>query len=122
MQPIVSPWIFYVMNVLNNLNHVTHFLMFFLAIVLGISAFVLFVSAVDEDAKTVWKKIYPYIKICFIAFIASGFLSIFIPSKETMLQMLVASYVTPDNIQVVQENTVQFVQEISQAIVDAVNK
>ena len=40
---------------------------------------------------------------------------ILIPTKEDMLAMLALSYVTPDNIQLVQDNIVDFITKIVDA-------
>lgn len=124
MEPVVSPWIFYTMNVLLNLKSLVDIILFSFALVLGSALFVLLIDdgTLTGDREKIWKVIQPYFKICFIIFVVCGLLWVFIPSKETMLQMLVASMVTPDNIHAVQENTVQFVQAIAQAVEDIVNK
>ena len=39
-----------------------------------------------------------------------------IPNKETMITMIAASYITPDNIQMTQGNIVEFIKQISEAV------
>lgn len=44
---------------------------------------------------------------------------VLIPSKDTMYQMLIAAYATPDNIQYLEKNVVQFVMDTAEALAKA---
>lgn len=117
MEPIVSPWLFYIINVLDSLEGLC-----------SITAIISFViacgylieysekSKVIEEGKAesevqltkITAKV-KYCKKCFKGwtcfFILSVLLVVAIPTKETMYKMLVASFVTSDNISLVVEKT-----------------
>jgi hypothetical protein len=52
----------------------------------------------------------------FLVGCVSAVFVIFIPSKDTLLAMLAMQYITPDNIQMVQGNIVEFIKQISEAV------
>lgn len=52
----------------------------------------------DED-----KKIKKYIYICGFVWLISFIIYVFVPTKDAMYKMLIASYVTTDNIQLVND-------------------
>lgn len=104
MEPIISPWIIYVIQVLSSLHDIA---MVFLTISC-ILATIMFLPAIIEEAEEPQK----YLKMAVIIAAVSGGLSVIIPDKETMISMIAASYITPDNIQLVQGNIVDFVKQI----------
>lgn len=57
--------------------------------------------------------------LLFIATEDSVFLmiAILIPRQETMYKMLVATYITPDNIGAVQSNVVEFIGRVAEQLV-----
>lgn len=108
MQPIISPWIIYAMQLLGNLHEVCKILF-----VLNCIAIVVLVLPVIFDGEDLPKK---YLKTAvIIAAVFGGMVSI-IPNKETMITMIAVSYITPDNIQIVQGNIVEFIKQISEAV------
>ena len=93
MEPIISPWIFYLIEVLDTLKEVG----WVCCIMGGIGFIVLFVIAtkLNVDVETMRKIArWPIISI-----IVGIILTIFIPSEETMIKMLVASFIAPDNVE-----------------------
>lgn len=56
-------------------------------------------------------------KISVACTIGFALITIAIPSTETLYKMLVASMVTPDNIQVVQDNVVKFISDVADAVI-----
>ena len=85
-EPIISPWLIYLLDVSDAIK----WTMFVIAIASGILA--LFVFCVDEEITSRTKRT---VIICIVATI----LAIFVPSERTMYKMIIASYVTPTNIQ-----------------------
>ena len=92
MEPIISPWIFYWMDVARALK-IT------LVILTIAGVFVMFFAAMSNDING--KPIIPAIKPVAIAMTIALFILAFIPSKDTMYKMLVTSYITPNNIELV---------------------
>lgn len=107
MEPIVSPWIIYGVAVLTKLGVAIRALE-----VLSFVALAFTIPIMDLKEAGKWRK-----RFAISAFVF-GFLDIFMPDKDTMLTMLALQYVTPDNIQAVQSNIVDFVGQITQAVKD----
>lgn len=91
MEPIINPWIFYLMDLANGLRAVAFGTMMLGFLIGGIS---LMIYGMEHDKLVPWK----YLKWFIIAIAAGGVLTIFIPTQETLTKMLVASFITPDNI------------------------
>ena len=66
-----------------------------------------------ESDKKRYIKIGKYLIVIFAVL---SFLAVVIPDKETCLAMLAVYYITPDNIQAVQGNIVDFVGQLANAV------
>ena len=121
MQPIISPSIFYWFEIISNLK-------IFLSILFGLSCvglvfcIVSFIAMlVEEELETHTGKIIKKLcKFCTIITSIFGLFSIFIPSKETLMTMIVAKYVTPDNITAVGGTIEESVSSIATEIIRVV--
>ena len=112
MEPIINPWFIYWINIITNLHAAFGFasaisLVIFLFAVCGLSSVHL-----NEEEQFTAKKI---MKISAAILFLAGIILIFLPDKETMMTMLTLQYTTPDNIQIVQGNVVEFVKNIAEA-------
>lgn len=85
-EPIISPWLIYLLDVSDAIKCT----MFVIAVASGILT--LFVFCVDEEFTQRTKR-------SVIIFIVCTILAIFVPSERTMYKIIIASYVTPANIQ-----------------------
>ncbi|PAV39962.1 hypothetical protein CJ260_00555 [Megasphaera sp. ASD88] len=125
MEPIINPWIFYVINVICNLHFITGLLgtLSFGAIIVLVIYWV-FTSddKWNESAKENKRLAAKWAKRLGVFFIVDTAIGIFIPSKETMITMLVSNYVTPDNIQIVQGNIVDFTKQLVSAVAEGINQ
>ena len=121
MEPIISPSIFYWFEIISNLK-------IFLSILFGISCvglvfcIVSFIAMlVEEELETHTGKIIKKLcKFCTIITSIFGLLFIFTPSKETLMTMIVAKYVTPDNITAVGGTIEESVSSIATEIIRVV--
>jgi hypothetical protein len=113
MEPIISPWLIYWISVLSNLNNLAHTISCISAVLILALIPAYFCIDISEDTKD---KVIRILKISIIVFVISGLLSVLIPSKNDMIGMLVLSYITPDNIDLVQDNMVEFVKRIMDII------
>ena len=121
MEPIISPSIFYWFGIISNLK-------IFLSILFGLSCvglvfcIVSFIAIlVEEELETHTGKIIKKLcKFCTIITSIFGLLSIFTPSKETLMTMIVAKYVTPDNITAVGGTIEESVSSIATEIIRVV--
>ena len=127
MQPIISPSIFYWFEIISNLKILLSIL-FGLSCVGLVFCIVSFIAMlVEEELETHTGKIIKKLcKFCTIITSIFGLLSIFIPSKETLMTMIVAKYVTPDNITAVggtiEESVSSIATEIIRVVEAASNK
>ena len=108
MEPIISPWVIYAVQLLDNLRDVAMILF-----VLSVIASVILALPMILDDEDLPKK---YLKKAVIIAAICGGMDIMIPNKETMITMIAASYITPDNIQMTQGNIVEFIKQISEAV------
>lgn len=120
--PIISPWFFYLFNVFGNLSLVISLIAVvgaLVAAVLGITVLICFDSISWEDlpGSRVWK----IIKKCFVIWVSSLVLSIFIPSETTVMQMFVSSMVTYENVDAAGEVSKDILETLSDFIVDTAN-
>lgn len=120
-EPIVSPWIFYTMDVLVSL----HYFLFVTIIVLAVPFFLglcaYLSSIVDDDVDDETLEIHRCVRKIFFTLgaIISVLVVLFIaiPSQDTMYKMLAANYLTPANIESVGES----VDKIADRVVEKIN-
>ena len=118
MQPIISPSIFYWFEIISNLKTLLSIL-FSLSCVGLVFCIVSFIAMLVEEELEIHtgKIIKKLCKFCTIITSIFGLLSIFIPSKETLMTMIVAKYVTPDNITAVGGTIEESVSSIATEII-----
>lgn len=99
MNPIISPWLIYFISTLNGVNELTYYSIIILGMALmGIGAIYLLFTDEGMEFDFVKKgkhKVIIFLECLFIL------MATFIPSKETIYAMVVAKYVTPNNIEMV---------------------
>ena len=119
-EPIISPWVFYWIDILSKFKDLP-FVLFcglFTLLVMILFYFIAFGPYDDEEKivkKTFHLVITPYIIISILLCIAVAF----IPSRTTMYQMLISSYVTPNNIEYIKSEVKGSAQGIVDSITDA---
>lgn len=114
MKPIINPWIFYFASVADAVLIVS----IIFAVVVGIFCILCGADLLDEytpeqDIKAAKKRL----KLCVPIFIILTLFTIFIPSKKTIYEMTIASYITEENI----ENSKETAMELIDYIVDKFN-
>lgn len=121
MNPIINPWIFYLIDLSNSLSRISVFLFVVSTVICIILSGIL---AFDDDCfinKKDKQKIVKYFKWVFITFCTSSLCLIFIPSKDTLYKMIVTSYITEDNVMKAVNIGKDFKQEIKKDILDIIN-
>lgn len=111
MEPIINPWLIYAVNMCGDfkvLAMMAAIIFVFPIVILGIEC-----TMVSESDKKLYMKIEKYLIGIFFVLL---FIATVIPTKETCLAMLAAYYITPDNIQAVQGNIVDFVEQLANAV------
>lgn len=122
MEPIISPWFFYFLHVCKEtylLFRIIFWVSLPFALLMGLFVTIDYTSSRNKDDHTKMLKVFK-ISCCICLF--SGLISALIPSEKTMYQMLAASLVTPDNINLVEDDIVDFVSKIAEAIQQKMKK
>ena len=107
MEPIISPWIIYIMSVVTGLKVI------FTLIAVG--AFIFTGCAIQEDE-------YKEANIGIITLITATLIAILIPTRDTLLTMLVASYTTPENLSTLNEIAKTNLQDYIKLITEGINQ
>lgn len=105
MEPIISPWWFYLVGIVGYVGMALKIG----ALALGSLAVIVVLDCDEESTK----------KLCIwtgVIAIAMLLLSAFIPDRQTAYTMLAASVITPDNIQAVQGNIVDFIANVAKSM------
>ena len=118
MTPIISPWIFYLIGLINQIG-----LACFIIFILSATLFFFCCIGIAENQIDSWgtseknqKLLQKGLNGFGAAAVITLLLYILLPSNDTMLKMLTASVITPDNVQEVQSNVVDLVAQIAQGI------
>lgn len=99
VMPIINPMYLYLIEVLHNLD-VFNQCVFILASIIMVMLVFFYPESIKYDED---KKIKKYIYICGFVWLISFIICVFVPTKNAMYKMLIASYVTTDNIQIVND-------------------
>lgn len=118
MKPIISPWLIYFLSVLDAINTIGA-IVFWLGL-LGIPLTFVLGAALDcwKSAEHGLKALKPY-AIAFAIFVA---VSLFIPSKTTVYQMIVAKELTPNNISTVTQAAGDTAEDVANYVVDIITR
>lgn len=103
--PIISPGIFYWIAVLSHVKGISlvGLIICVILFLVFLGCFVAYLNLIydeDNNENRNYLKLYKKLtKISFSVLVVCGLLYIFIPSKETSVEMLIAKYVTYENTQ-----------------------
>lgn len=114
--PIISPWIFYLIDVLNSLIPLC------MITTIGGGTIFFIGTLVTIDDMDVPEKISKFLNISKWITIISLFLLIFIPTKETLYKMIVANYITPANLTKVGDTVENSLVKLSDIIVNTAKR
>lgn len=131
MDPVISPWLIYLISVINSIR----IFAFILGLAFSVPLLIYFVSDffnyINEDIlfpyqldeyEELKKRNAKQVKKYFILTIIFILIGLLIPSKETLITMLIANVITPDNINMSNELIKHNVQDYVNIIVDGINK
>lgn len=113
MSPIISPWFFYLISTASELKSFAIILTVPLGMLLFISIIIyMTINVTPEDSvriKTLIKKTFSIVCIGIM-------LCIFVPSEKVCYQMMAASVVTSDNLEHLEEKSVDIVDYIVKSV------
>jgi H+/Cl- antiporter ClcA len=125
MEPIINPMIFYWISVVSNLFFALGFLIFCGIVIILLGIFLFFINREnyslwdysEESKNKSLQNMNRWKNICIKTMIITAIISIvmvFTPSKDTMIQMLIAKNITTDNVKLMKgeiKNTVDYIFE-----------
>lgn len=100
VMPIINPMYLYLIEVLHNLDALNQIVFFILAMLV---CFLVFLYFVEDEARGKIQANKSKVILLFMVFIGSGLIAVLVPTKDAMYKMLIANYVTTDNIQIVND-------------------
>lgn len=100
VMPIINPMYLYLIEILHNLDVLNH-LIFIVLVFLVCMCCLFYVGS--EEARADIQANKEKITLLFVAFVISTLIVIFVPTKDAMYKILLAHYVTTDNIQLVND-------------------
>lgn len=105
MEPIISPWWFYLVGIVGYVGMALKIG----ALALGSLAVIVIWDCDEESTKKfcIWTGVVAIVMLL---------LSAFIPDRQTAYTILAASVITPDNIQAVQGNIVDFIANVAKSM------
>lgn len=118
MEPIISPSLFYWFEIISNFKSFLTIFLIFSCVGLGVCLIFFIVTVVEDELEThAGKAVKKMCKFCAITTFIFGLLHTFTPSKETLIAITVAKYVTPDNITAVGGTIEESVSSITDEII-----
>lgn len=115
--PIIDPMYLYLIEVLHNLDVINNIIL----MVLAAMVFVVGMSYIfDENARKDINQHKGKMITLFVVFVISGMIAVLVPTKDAMYKMLIASYVTTDNIQIVNDAIKTNLQDYLNMLVETV--
>lgn len=126
MEPIISPVLIYLIGVSSNVQWLCSLLASVAIAFAILTSVIYFVNEMDaygydDDTRYVrlCRKIIKYSLICAVIL---GIIASLIPSKAVVTAMIVANYITPDNLQGTNDVIKSNLQDYVNIIVEAINK
>lgn len=116
--PIVSPWLIYLIDTVGPLRD-TVILLTIITIVASAFLYIDSGNQYDEDKEIRFRNLA---KRFLWSGVMCGLIAIFMPSSHTIYKMIAASYVTPANIQATGELADKAVDKVIDKIADAIQK
>lgn len=98
MTPIINPWLFYLVDVIGNFKSACFVLILLIVIGFGTTTLIEIGETADELELDEAKVIKTLKKMAIVVVLLVTF-NMFLPSKKTCYQMMIASQVTDNNIQ-----------------------
>lgn len=100
VMPIIDPMYLYLIEVLHNIDALNQAVFMILACAAaGVTA----VCIVDDNVRSLLQPHKKKIIALYIAFVISALIAVLVPTKDAMYKILLAHYVTTDNIQLVND-------------------
>lgn len=99
MEPIISPWTIYLINLTYNISQLLLAISAMCLIFSVAATLILIFSYGDyEYEEKLCNKCIKFLKYSIPTIFITATINTFIPSRDVMIAMVVSSYITPDNL------------------------
>ena len=126
MNPIISPVLIYLIGISSNIQWLCNSLAGLAISFAVIASVICLINEVavygDDDSRYTTRLCLKIIKYSLIYAVILGVIASLIPSKEVATAMIVANYITPDNLQGTNDVIKSNLQDYVNIIVEAINK
>ncbi len=126
MNPIISPVLIYLIGISSNIQWLCNSLAGLAISFAVVASVICLVNEVavyeDDDRRYTTRLCIKIIKYSLIYAVILGVIASLIPSKEVATAMVVANYITPDNLQGTNDVIKSNLQDYVNIIVEAVNR
>lgn len=116
-EPLINPWIFYFMDVGCSLKCVFSVSLLIMTVIMTVTLIIAICEESDEESEI--SKRWRWVKLSIIICLVGSLLWCIIPSRDTILSMVIASYVTPKNIETVGDYTDKTIDKVIEKIIKA---
>ena len=119
MEPIINPWVIYVLGVVDSLRSLFYFAIITMIIVAGFTFFIMLADefkTIQEHRKKAVKYAIRYI-IVLLTFVM---LVILIPTRNTVIGMIVANSITYNNIDSAVKTGKKIKDEVKKDVLDII--
>lgn len=124
MNPLVPPMIFYWIGVCDAVNTVVPMVAIFFAVIFAIGGLICYGISTDmcdgDDKTKTCRRGMKLLSVSFVIGLIGAILYISVPKKETCYQMLVAQYVTPDNLDAAREVFSEARTAVKEDVIDVI--
>ena len=118
MDPIISPWLIWLIEVCSTAKCISYILLIITGVIFAISGWVSITDEIEENVVSSAKRIR---KISLLLFILIAPFMLIIPNKETATKMVIANYITQDNVNTITQNGKEEIDYIFDKIEDLSN-
>ena len=127
MNPIISPILIYLIGISSNIQWLCNLLAGIAVSFAVVATTIYLVNEIDaygydDDKQDTVRLCRKIIKYSLIYAVILGVIASLIPSKEVATAMVVANYITPDNLQGTNDVIKSNLQDYVNIIVEAINK
>ena len=123
MEPIISPWTIYLINLTYNISQLLLAISSMCLIFSVAATLILIFSYGDyEYEEKLCNKCTKFLKYSIPTIFIAITINTFIPSLDAMIAMIVSSYITPDNLHGANDVIKSNLQDYVNIIVEAINK
>lgn len=122
MEPIISPWTIYLINLTYNISQLLLVITTICAIFSATAILTIFIYDDDWGCNTeLYDKCTKFLKYSIPTIFIAITINTFIPSRDVMIAMIVSSYITPDNLNGANEAIKANLQDYIHMIVNNIN-